>query len=258
MGLIDRIMRVVRANLNNVIGQAEDPEKVLEQAVEDMQQDLIQLRQAVAQAIATQKRTERQAAQAESTAQEWYRRAQLALSNADDDLARDALTRRKSYQETAKAMRTQIEQQSGVVTKLKENMRSLETKISEAKTKKDLYIARARSAQASQKINEMLGNVGTGSALKAFEQMEEKVLQLEAQSEAIEELGSNDLEKRFATLENGDDVNTELAAMKAQMMTGAESAQLPSSQSSSVKTPAIEGELEKLRQPTDPTRSAND
>lgn len=258
MGLIDRIMRVVRANLNNVIGQAEDPEKVLEQAVEDMQQDLIQLRQAVAQAIATQKRTERQAAQAESTAQEWYRRAQLALSNADDDLARDALTRRKSYQETAKAMRTQIEQQSGVVTKLKENMRSLEAKISEAKTKKDLYIARARSAQASQKINEMLGNVGTGSALKAFEQMEEKVLQLEAQSEAIEELGSNDLEKRFATLENGDDVNTELAAMKAQMMTGAESAQLPSSQSSSVKTPAIEGELEKLRQPTDPTRSAND
>ncbi|HEY9725676.1 MAG TPA: PspA/IM30 family protein [Chroococcales cyanobacterium] len=258
MGLIDRIMRVIRANLNNVIGQAEDPEKVLEQAVEDMQQDLIQLRQAVAQAIATQKRTERQAAQAESTAQEWYRRAQLALSNADEDLARDALTRRKSYQETAKAMRTQIEQQSGVVTKLKENMRSLEAKISEAKTKKDLYIARARSAQASQKINEMLGTVGTGSALKAFEQMEEKVLQLEAQSEAIEELGSNDLEKRFATLENGNDVNAELAAMKAQMMTGAESAQLPSSQSSSVKTPEIEGQLEKLRQPTDPTRSASD
>ena len=104
MGLIDRILRVIRANLNNVIGQAEDPEKVLEQAVEDMQQDLIQLRQAVAQAIATEKRTERQAAQAESTAQEWYRRAQLALSNADENLARDALTRRKSYQETAKAM----------------------------------------------------------------------------------------------------------------------------------------------------------
>lgn len=258
MGLIDRILRVIRANLNNVIGQAEDPEKVLEQAVEDMQQDLIQLRQAVAQAIATQKRTERQAAQAESTAEESYRRAQLALSNADENLARDALTRRKSYQETAKAMRTQIEQQSGVVAKLKENMRSLEAKISEAKTKKDLYIARARSAQASQKINEMLGNVGTGSALKAFEQMEEKVLQLEAQSEAIEELGSNDLEKRFATLESGDDVNSELAAMKAQMMTGAKSAQLPSSQSSSVKTPEIEGELEKLRQQTDPTRSASD
>jgi phage shock protein A len=247
MGLIDRILRVFRANLNSLIGQAEDPEKILEQAVEDMQQDLIQLRQAVAQAIATQKRTERQASQAETTAQEWYNRAQLALSNGDDNLAREALTRRKSYQETAKAMRDQLVQQSSVVSKLKENMRTLESKISEAKTKKDLYIARARSAQASQKINEMLGNMGTGTALSAFERMEEKVMQLEAQSEAIAELGSSELEKKFAALEGGDEVETELAAMKANLMTGAESAKLPSSQTSSVKNPETEAELKKLR-----------
>jgi phage shock protein A len=246
MGLIDRIARVIRANLNSLIGQAEDPEKVLEQTVEDMQQDLIQLRQAVAQAIATQKRTERQASQAESTAQEWYNRAQLALSKGDDNLAREALTRRKSYQETAKVMRTQLTQEAGIVTKLKENMRSLEGKISEAKTKKDLYIARARSAQASQKINEMLGNVGTGSALSAFERMEEKVLQLEAQSEALQELGSDELEKRYAALEAGNDIDTELAAMKANLVTGTEPAKLPSSQASSLKNPEIDPELEKL------------
>jgi phage shock protein A len=246
MGLFDRITRVIRANLNSLIGQAEDPEKVLEQAVEEMQQDLIQLRQAVAQAIATQKRTERQAAQAETTAQEWYNRAQLALSNGDDNLAREALTRRKSYQETAKAMRAQLTQQSTVVSKLKENMRTLEGKIADAKTKKDLYIARARSAQASQKINEMLGNVGTGNALSAFERMEEKVMQLEAQSEAIEELGSSELEKKFAALEGGDDVDSELAAMKANLMAGTESAKLPSSQTSSVKNPDIDPESKQL------------
>ena len=251
MGLIDRIMRVIRANLNSLVGQAEDPEKVLEQAVEDMQQDLIQLRQAVAQAIATQKRTERQASQAESTAQEWYNRAQLALSNSDENLAREALTRRKSYQETAKAMRSQRLQEADVVTKLKENMRALEGKISEAKTKKDLYIARARSAQASQKINEMLGNVGTGNALSAFERMEEKVMQLEAQSEALEELGSNELEKRYAALEAGSEVDNELAALKANLKTGTEPARLPSNQASSVKNPGIEGELGKLRSETD-------
>jgi phage shock protein A len=251
MGLIDRIMRVIRANLNSLVGQAEDPEKVLEQAVEDMQQDLIQLRQAVAQAIATQKRTERQASQAESTAQEWYNRAQLALSNSDENLAREALTRRKSYQETAKAMRSQRLQEADVVTKLKENMRALEGKISEAKTKKDLYIARARSAQASQKINEMLGNVGTGNALSAFERMEEKVMQLEAQSEALEELGSNELEKRYAALEAGSEVDNELAALKANLKTGTEPAKLPSNQASSVKNPEIEGELGKLRSETD-------
>ena len=237
MGLMERILRVIRANLNSLIGQAEDPEKVLEQAVEEMQQDLIGLRQAVAQAIATQKRTERQASQAQSTAQEWYNRAQLALSKGDENLAREALTKRKSYDETAKAMQAQLVQQADVVTKLKENMRTLESKISDAKTKKDLYIARARSAQASQKINEMLGNMGTGSAMSAFEKMEEKVMQLEAQSEVIAELGSNELEKKFAALEGGKEIDAELAALKAKMITGTEPAKLPSSQPSSVKNP---------------------
>ncbi len=233
MGLFDRISRVIRANLNSLVGQAEDPEKILEQTVLDMQEDLIQLRQAVAQAIATQKRTERQCSQAQSTAEEWYQRAQLALQKGDDHLAREALTRRKSYQETADSMKGQLEQQSAVVTKLKQNMLTLESKISEAKTKKDLYIARARSAKASQQLNDMLGRVGTGSAMSAFERMEEKVLQLEAQSEAIAELGADDLEKRFAHLESGDSVDDELAAMKAQLLTGSDNAaQLPPSQSS--------------------------
>jgi phage shock protein A len=250
MGLIDRILRVIRANLNSLVGNAEDPEKILEQAVEDMQQDLIQLRQAVAGAIATQKRTERQASQAQSTADEWFNRAQLALSKGDENLAREALTRRKSYQETAKVMQSQLSQQAGIVTKLKDNMRSLESKISEAKTKKDLYIARARAAQSSQKIQEMLGNVGTGSAMTAFEKMEEKVMQLEAQSEALQELGGNELEKRYAALEAGDEIDAELAALKANITPGTQSA-LPTSAASSVKNPDIEAELEKLRQDRD-------
>jgi phage shock protein A len=244
MGLFDRIMRVIRANLNSLVSQVEDPEKILEQAVLDMQEELIQLRQAVAQAIATQKRTERQCSQAQSTADEWYRRAQLALQKGDENLAREALTRRKSYQETAEAMQTQIQQQSTIVVQLKQNMMKLESKISEAKTKKDLYIARARSAKATQQINEMLGRVGTGSALQAFERMEEKVLQLEAQSEAVAELGMDDLEKRIASLGDADEVEAELAAMKNQMIGGtAPTAQLPAHASNTETDP----ELERLR-----------
>ena len=230
MGLIDRILRVIRANINALIGQAEDPEKILEQTVTDMQSDLLQLRQAVASAIATQKRTERQAIQAQSTAEEWYRRAQLALQQGNETLAREALTKRKSYQETATAMKAQIEQQNTVVVRLKQDMQTLESKIGEAKTKKDMYIARARSAQASQKINEMLGGINTSNSLSAFERMEEKVLQLEAQSEAIAELGTDDLQKKFAALEAGNDIDTELAAMKSQILTGEGApAQLPDS-----------------------------
>ncbi|MEG3990155.1 PspA/IM30 family protein [Microcoleus sp. Pol7_A1] len=228
MGLFDRLWRVIRANINSLVGAAEDPEKILEQAVMDMQEDLVQLRQAVAGAIAAQKRTERQCSQAESTAAEWYQRAQLALQKGEENLAREALTRRKSYQETATAMKASLGQQNAVVTQLKDNMRALESKISEAKSKKDMYIARARSAQASERLQEMMGNLNTGSALSAFERMEEKVMQLESRSEAIAELGTNDLEKKFLSLEGAEDVDTELAAMKAQMLPGKNTPKLPS------------------------------
>ena len=234
MGLIDRIIRVIRANINNLIGSAEDPEKILEQTVTDMQDDLVQLRQAVAQAIATQKRTERQTHQAQSTADEWYSRAQLALKQANELLAREALTKRKSYQETATAMKTQVEQQNTVVVRLKKDMQMREGKISEAKTKKEMYIARARSAQATQRLNEMLGGVNTSGSLSAFERMEEKVLQLEAQSEAQAELGTDDLQKKFASLEASNDIDRELATMKAQL-SGSEPAQLPEQSSATTK-----------------------
>jgi phage shock protein A len=228
MGLFDRLWRVIRANINSLVGAAEDPEKILEQAVMDMQEDLVQLRQAVAGAIAAQKRTERQCSQAESTAAEWYQRAQLALQKGEENLAREALTRKKSYQETATAMKASLGQQNAVVTQLKDNMRALESKISEAKSKKDMYIARARSAKASERLQEMMGNLNTGSALSAFERMEEKVIQLESRSEAIAELGTNDLEKKFLSLEGAEDVDSELAAMKAQMLPGNNTPKLPS------------------------------
>jgi phage shock protein A len=236
MGLFDRIGRVVRANVNSFISAAEDPERILEQTVMEMQHDLIQLRQAVAQAIATQKRTERQSGQAQATAEEWYRRAQLALQKGEETLAKEALTRRKSYQDTAAALNDQIQQQSGIVSQLKQNMVKLESKLSDARTKKDMYIARARSAKASERLNEMMGRMDTGRAMSAFDRMEEKVLQMEARSEAIAELGSGDaIERQFKELESSDpSVDEELAAMKAQF-------------TSSNALPSADIELEKLR-----------
>ncbi len=217
MGLFERIRGVIRSQINSLVSQAEDPEKILEQAVMDMQTDLIQVRQAVAQAIATQKRTERQYDQAQSTADEWYRRAQLALQKGDENLAKEALTRRQSYQQTANSLKAQIDSQQEIVSQLKNNMRGLESKIAEAKAKKDFYIARARSAQASEKLSEVLGSLNTNSAMSAFERMEEKVMQLEARSEAIASLGADDLEKQFSALESSN-IEHELAAMKQQML----------------------------------------
>ena len=227
--MLDRIWRVIRSNINHWVNKAEDPEKILEQAMLEMQDDLIQLRQAVAQAIATQKRTERQRSQAERSSQEWYRRAQLALNKGDEELAREALTRRQSYLETATGMKEQIDRQAEVVGKLKSDMRKLESRMSQARAKKDLYVARARSAQATAQLNELLGKSNASGILAAFERMEDKVIELEARSEAIGDLDTDDLEKRFASLEGGDVVDDELAALKAKMSDN--SPQLPSDRS---------------------------
>lgn len=215
MGLLDRITRVIKAGINSVLGDVEDPEKLLEQTVMDMEGDLIRLRQSVAQAIATQKRTERQSAHAKQAGQEWYQRAQLALQKGSDALAKEALTRRKSYLDTAQVLEQQVTQQREVVNQLKHNMLTLERKLAEAKTKKDMYIARARSAQASQQLNEMLGGINTNSSMVAFDRMAEKVQELEAQSEAIAELNRDNLDQRFAELENEGTVDAELAKLKA-------------------------------------------
>ena len=246
MGLFDRIGRIIRANLGGLVNQAEDPEKILEQTVIDMQNDLIQLRQAVAQAIATQKRTERQASQSQTNANEWYQRAQLALQKGDEVLAREALTRRKSFQDTADALNAQTSQQTSIVAKLKQNMVMLEGKLSEARTKKDMYVARARSAKASQQLNEMLDRVSPTGAMAAFERMEEKVLQLEARAEATAELNEGDeIAKRFEALESGGDVDSELAAMKARLLQGSGSTSLPAANKTT--DPEIEADLKKLR-----------
>lgn len=216
MGLLDRFSRVVRSNLNSLIKGAEDPEKMLHQAVADMQNDLVSLRQAVAQAIATQKRTERQAEQAARGSQEWYNRAQMALQKGDDTVARDALTRRLTYAQNAQTLNAQISQQQAIVQQLKANMATLEHKIADARTKKDMYIARARAAQSSARLNEMMNGVGR-SSVNAFEKMESRVLDLEAQAEVAAALGTDPIEKRFAQLEGGSRIDAQLAQMKAQI-----------------------------------------
>ena len=253
MGLFDRLSRVVRANVNDLVSKAEDPEKVLEQAVIDMQEDLVQLRQAVARSIATQKRTEQQYNKNQSEANTWQQRAQLALSKGDENLAREALVRKKSFAETAASLKQQLDGQSSQVATLKRNLIALESKISEAKTKKDMLRARANAAKANRQLQDSMNNLGTSSAMGAFERMEDKVMQLEAESETAAELGGTGIEQQFAELEAGSGVDDELAAMKAQLSgTSAQTPKLEAAETTSNPQDAvIDAELDELRSQLD-------
>jgi len=256
MGLFDRISRVVKANLNDMVSNAEDPEKMLEQSILEMQEDLVQLRQGVAQAIAAQKRNEQQYNQAQNEANKWQRNAQLALQKGDENLARQALERKKSFAETANTLKTNLDGQVGQIDTLKRSLIGLESKISEAKTKKDMLKARSSAAKAQEQLQSTVGRIGTSSAMAAFERMEEKVLIQEARAQSAQELAGADLESQFAQLEAGSDVDDELAALKAQMSLppapSPNQPSLPPSQSSTAKSnQVVDSELEQLRKQLD-------
>ncbi|MBD2199232.1 MULTISPECIES: PspA/IM30 family protein [Calothrix] len=258
MGLFDRIKRVVSANLNDLVNKAEDPEKMLEQSILEMQEDLVQLRQGVAQAIAAQKRTDKQYNDAQNEITKWQRNAQLALQKGDENLARQALERKKTYTETGTALKASLDQQNVQVETLKRNLIQLESKISEAKTKKEMLKARITTAKAQEQLQNMVSGMNTSSALAAFERMEEKVLLQEARAQSAAELAGADLETQFARLEAGSDVDDELAALKAQMTLGPASSanqpQLPPQQETTqpkANNDVVDSELESLRKQLD-------
>ena len=215
MGLFDRVGRAVRAQIYHWVGQAEDPEEQLEQAVRQMQDDLIQLRQAVAQAIATQKRSERQCHQANMCAEEWQRRARFALQNQQDGLARQALLKREDYLNRAHSLADQMDQSQALVTQLKRSLRDMEQQLLTARTQKDLYIARARSAEASSRLNQMRSR--TSPASTAFERMEEHLQALEAQAEISAESNRDPIAEKFVALESEQAVERELERMRRQL-----------------------------------------
>jgi phage shock protein A len=255
MGFFDRLSRLIRANANAAVGAMEDPSKILDQSVADMQSDLIKLRQAVATAIASQKRIQNQAEQADSQAKTWYERAELALKKGEEDLAREVLGRRKTCQDTATALNTQLQSQAGQVEQLKKSLISLESRIAEAKTKKDMLKARAQAAQAQEQLQSAVGNLGTNSSMAAFERMEEKVQTLEARSQAAAELAGADLESQFAALEGAPEVDDELAALKNRLA-GGTPVSLPlatpaAPQLEQVQVSELDPELEELKRSID-------
>ncbi|XP_050899683.1 membrane-associated protein VIPP1, chloroplastic isoform X2 [Lathyrus oleraceus] len=242
---------------NALVSTFEDPEKILEQAVLEMNDDLTKMRQATAQVLASQKRLENKYKAAQQASEEWYRKAQLALQKGEEDLAREALKRRKSFADNASSLKAQLDQQKSVVDNLVSNTRLLESKIQEARSKKDTLKARAQSAKTATKVSEMLGNVNTSSALSAFEKMEEKVMTMESQAEALGQLTTDDLEGKFAMLETSS-VDDDLANLKKELAGSSKKGELPPGRSSTTSTTStktgnpfrdadIEIELEQLR-----------
>ncbi|MDR0657009.1 MAG: PspA/IM30 family protein [Treponema sp.] len=209
MGVFSRLKTLISSNVNDIISKAEKPEKMLNQLIIDMNQQLIESKKAVAMAIADEKKLERERDNQQAQSQEWERKAMLAVQAGKDDLAKEALIRKQEYEKAAQEYQKQWEAQKTSVESLKESLRELQKKIEEAQRKKNLLVARAKRAEAQQKIQDTISNVsGNRSAFDAFDRMAAKVDQMEAQADAAKELedlsADANLEKRFEELEKSD------------------------------------------------------
>lgn len=221
MGFFGRLAQLIKSNLNDLISRAEDPEKMLNQVILEMNTQLVEAKKQVAVAIADEKRLHKQYKNEASVGEEWQRKAMMAVRAGDDALAKEALMRRKEHGTLADQYKDQWEKQKTATDQLKTALRALNNKIEEAKRKKNVLIARKRRAEAMQSINETMSGLSDTSAFDTFDRMATQIDQLEAEAEAgmelSEEYSGDVLAHKFQQLEATSGADAELEQLKRQM-----------------------------------------
>jgi phage shock protein A len=223
MGLFDRLSSLIKSNINDLISSAENPEKMLNQIIVDMRSQLVKAKQQVAAAIADERRLRDQADAEFRLAEDWEKRAMLAVQEGRDDLAKQALVRQSEHASHAQQLQATWVSHQAETEKLKSSLRDLNDKIEEAKRKKNLLLARQRRAQAQQRISETMSGLSEKSAFEAFARMEEKIdqneRQIRASTEIDEEMTGDRLTNDFKQLEraSGGNADMQLLALKQRM-----------------------------------------
>jgi phage shock protein A len=221
MGIFSRLAQLIKSNLNDLISKSEDPEKMLNQVVLEMSNQLIEAKKQVATSIADEKRLAKQLEQEQANAAEWERRAMMALRAGNEELAKEALGRKKEHDQLAGTYQDQWTKQKAAVEQLKRALRMLNDKIEEAKRKKNVLIARKKRAEAQKSIQETMSGLRDQSAFETFDRMAGKIDQMEAEAEAAseiqEEYTGDTLASQFANLEKTAGADEEMLALKRKM-----------------------------------------
>jgi phage shock protein A len=221
MGIFSRLAQLIKSNLNDLISRSEDPEKMLNQVVLEMNNQLVEAKKQVAASIADEKRLAKQFEQESANAQEWERRAMMALRAGNEPLAKEALARKREYDELAATLKDQWTKQKTAVDQLKKALRLLNDKIEEAKRKRNVLVARKKRAEAQKAIQETMSGLRDQSAFETFDRMAQKIDQIEAEAEAqtdlAEEYSGDTLASKFTELERSRGGEEDLVALKRKM-----------------------------------------
>ena len=220
MALMERVAMLLRANINDLIDRAEDPEKMMRQLVLDMENQLLQLKTQVAMALADQHLLEKKAREQEDAVANWQRKAELAVSKSDDQLARAALERALSHENMLKAFREQVADQAAESEALRGTYTKLQGKLAETQAHCELLIAQHRRAKMVKKATEAQAAAQNGASgvlhARTVSRMKARIDNAEARNHAAKELMSGEsLEARFEALEQEDRVEQLLNELKS-------------------------------------------
>lgn len=219
MGVIDRVSRLVRANVNDLLDQAEDPEKMIDQIIRDMESNIADARKQVAAMIAQEKELEYDRDETQKLADAWGDKAKRAVGAGKDDLAREALRRQKDYADNAALYDQQLTTQKEAVSKLKSQLSQLEAKYDQTRSQRDALVARQKRARAQASVAVSLNSADFSSMDPStdLDRMERKIRGQEAQTAAMLELQEDSLDAQFAELDYDSDIEDRLAALKAEV-----------------------------------------
>jgi len=209
MGVLERIESIIKANLNDLLGRTEDPEKILNQLISDMESELADARSQVAAAIREEKRLRMLRIENEKLVEKWQTSALLAVQRGKDDLAREAILRKRSASALAEDYKRECESNAEVTSSLKSALKALEEKIQEAKRKKDELIMRKRRAE----LDRLLGRDIIADEKSEFDRIESKIMSLDAEAEVLAEISSDESSHR----QREEELEAELARLKQKM-----------------------------------------
>jgi phage shock protein A len=219
-GMMDRLTRLIRANVNDLIDRAEDPEKMIDQILREMNEGIVGARAQVAAMIAQEKELELDVAETKKLAGEWGKKAERAVTAGKDDLAREALRRKRDNEENSVIYAEQLGVQTQAVAKLKDQMRQLEAKYQTTLGARDTLIARQRRASAQRQVAEAVVVFTPLDPTSELDRMERKIRGEEARAMAALEVGEESFEAQFQALESESDVEEELEALKSALGAG--------------------------------------
>ena len=220
MGILTRIFNLFRATTSDLLDKAEDPEKMIKQMISDLEAQKKKAKEQMTEALALQKRLERDTEKEHQEAEKWEQKAILAVQNEKDDLAKEALTRKNEHLRRALDFEKQLEMHQNNADSLKESYQTMEDKIDEIKRKQGLLSVKQKQAEAQENIYKTIEGLGdTSGIMDTIERAEEKVENLQARAEAYQEISmesdQESLEKKFKELEHeSPDMEMELLELK--------------------------------------------